>query len=280
MTYTKKRISNLKKRSISKKQNLYMRSRTKKVRQHSRKTKRVMKGGSVFSKLQNAASKLKNGDNPEPSNEDNSKHMEIRDEHIKKHGEKCETYGDKDNQGKTKVFFNESWLDVNGGKSVAEIKNKLIEELERDNTNKLFLICKRNYPFKKSTIKNQNGKKCNMKQRCYHRLDAKDVILHKSVQDAINRLILTYYSADTFKRKKSNKVNNTNSEEKKLRKIRIKDLSYMLRNRETYKEIVDEFKRLHPNKYDAKELTDKELEYMITFSKNHEVTIHIYRNRI
>ena len=68
--------------------------------------------------------------------------MEIRDEHIKKHGEKCETYGDKDNQGKTKVFFNESWLDVNGGKRVAEIKNKLIEELERDYTNKLFLICK------------------------------------------------------------------------------------------------------------------------------------------
>ena len=81
-----------------------------------------------------------------------------------------------------------------------------------------------------------------MKQRCYHRLDAKDVILHKSVQDAINRLILTYYSGDTFKRKKSNKVNTTNSEEKKLRKIRIKDLNHMLRNRETYKEIVDKFK--------------------------------------
>ena len=45
MTYTKKRVSNLKKRNMSRKQTLSMRSKTRKVGQHSRKTKKTMKGG-------------------------------------------------------------------------------------------------------------------------------------------------------------------------------------------------------------------------------------------
>lgn len=55
---TKKRVSNLKKRNVSRKKNLSMRSKTRKVGQRSRKMKRTMKGGNKY--LNNFIQKTKN----------------------------------------------------------------------------------------------------------------------------------------------------------------------------------------------------------------------------
>ena len=63
MTYTKKRVSNLKKRNMSRKKKTSMRSKTRKVGQHSRKTKRTLKGGfslDINSVLYNMRTKLLN----------------------------------------------------------------------------------------------------------------------------------------------------------------------------------------------------------------------------